>query len=212
MSYLPELPDLSITPGWIQLVCGILLVLAAIGCWFTNAFTLPGNWLIVGLAALFAWLLPPAEYGRGFSWITVAVLALIAVMGELIEFVAGAAGAAKQGASRRAILFSMMGAMIGSVAGAAIGLPVPIIGPLIAAVGGSAAGAFGGAYLGETWKGKQHPERSAVGTGALMGRLFGTVGKLAAGAVMVAVLTVMTFMPAEAQEEPSVEVNQATSV
>lgn len=202
MSYFPDLPDLSVDAGWIQLGFGILLVLAAIGCWFTNAFTLPGNWLIVGLAALFAWLLPAEEYGRGFGWITVIVLAVIAGLGELIEFAAGAAGAAKKGASRRAILFSMIGAMIGSIAGAAIGFPIPIIGPLIAAVGGGAAGAFGGAYLGETWKGKQHPDRAAVSSGALMGRLFGTVGKLAAGAVMVAVLAVMTFMPADVETLP----------
>ncbi|MGC1272206.1 MAG: DUF456 domain-containing protein [Planctomycetaceae bacterium] len=212
MSYLPDLPDLSIDAGWIQLGFGILLVLAAIGCWFTNAFTLPGNWLIVGLAALFAWLLPAEEYGRGFGWITVIVLAVIAGLGELIEFAAGAAGAAKKGASRRAMLFSMVGAMIGSIAGAAIGFPIPIIGPLIAAVGGGAAGAFGGAYLGETWKGKQHPDRAAVSAGALMGRLFGTVGKLAAGAVMVAVLAVMTFMPADVETLPeAVDLEEASA-
>lgn len=192
----------SVDPSWVQLGWGILLVLAAIGCWVANAFTLPGNWLIVGLAALFAWLLPPDEYGRGFGWITVAVLALLATLGEIVEFAAGAAGAAKQGASRRAMLLAMVGAMVGSVAGAAIGIPVPIIGPLVAAVGGAAAGAFGGAYLGEVWKGKLHAERTAVSTGAMIGRLFGTVGKLAAGAVMVTVLGVMTFWPAGVKKVP----------
>ncbi|MDQ3332374.1 MAG: DUF456 domain-containing protein, partial [Planctomycetota bacterium] len=189
-------------PAWIQIGWGVALVLAALCCWFANVFTLPGNWLIVGLAALFTHLLPPAEYGRGFGWITVGVLALIAVLGEVIEFAAGAAGAAKHGASRRAMLLSIVGAAVGSITGAAIGIPVPIIGPLVAAVGGGAAGAFGGAYLGEIWKGKQHPERTAVSTGALIGRLFGTVGKLSAGAAMVAVLAVMTFMPADVKTLP----------
>ncbi|HEX6986864.1 MAG TPA: DUF456 family protein, partial [Planctomycetaceae bacterium] len=106
-------PDLSLDPGWVQVGWGVLLVLAAIGCWFANVFTLPGNWLIVGLAALFAWLLPADEYGRGFGWVTVGVLALIAALGEAIEFAAGAAGAAKHGASRRAMLLSMAGAMLG---------------------------------------------------------------------------------------------------
>lgn len=192
----------SVDPGWIQIGWGIVLVLAAIACWFANVFTLPGNWLIIGLAALFAWLLPADEYGRGFGWITVIVLALIAVLGEVIEFAAGAAGAAKHGASRRALLLSIVGAAVGSITGAAVGIPVPIIGPLVAAVGGGAAGAFGGAYLGEVWKGKLHPERTAVSTGALMGRLFGTIGKLAAGAAMVAVLAVMTFMPADVKALP----------
>lgn len=198
------MPDFSVDPAWVQIGWGIALVLAAIACWFANVFTLPGNWLIVGLAALFTYLLPPVEYGRGFGWITVAVLALIAVLGEIIEFAAGAAGAAKHGASRRAMLLSIVGAAVGSITGAAVGIPVPIIGPLVAAVGGGAAGAFGGAYLGEIWKGKLHPERTAVSTGALIGRLFGTVGKLAAGAAMVAVLAVMTFMPADVQQTPDV--------
>jgi hypothetical protein len=196
--------DFSFDPAWIQIGWGIALVLAAIACWFANVFTLPGNWLIVGLAALFTYLLPPAEYGRGFGWITVGVLVLIAILGEVIEFAAGAAGAAKHGASRRAMLLSILGAGVGSIGGAAIGIPVPFIGPLIAAVGGGAAGAFGGAYLGEVWKGKLHPERTAVSTGALIGRLFGTVGKLAAGAAMVAILAVMTFMPADVQQTPDV--------
>ncbi len=205
------MPDFSLDPAWIQIAWGIALVLAAMCCWFANVFTLPGNWLIVGLAAIFTYLLPPAEYGRGFGWITVAVLALIAVLGEVIEFAAGAAGAAKHGASRRAMFLSIVGAAVGSITGAAVGIPVPIIGPLVAAVGGGAAGAFGGAYLGEIWKGKLHPERTAVSTGALIGRLFGTVGKLAAGAAMVAVLAVMTFMPAELQQTPDVAPAKAST-
>lgn len=192
----------SIDPGWMQIGWGILLVLVAICCWVSNVFTLPGNWLIVGLAALFAYFLPPEDYGRGFGWITVLVLVLLATLGEVIEFAAGAAGAAKHGASRRAMLLAMVGAAVGSVAGAAVGIPVPVIGSLVAAVGGGAAGAFGGAYLGETWKGKEHPERTAVSKGALVGRLFGTVGKLAAGAAMVAVLGVMTFWPATVEKLP----------
>lgn len=201
---------LSMDAGWVQVIAGIALVLAAIGCWISNAFMLPGNWLIVGLAALFVWLMPAEDYGRGFGWITVSLLALIAAAGEAIEFAAGAAGAAKQGASRRAVLLSMVGAIVGSIAGAAVGIPVPIIGPLVAAVGGGAAGAFGGAYLGEIWKGKLHSDRTRVSSGALMGRLFGTVGKLAAGAVMVALLGVMTFMPEDLAEGK--DVDQATPI
>jgi uncharacterized protein len=208
MSYLP---DLSLAPGTIQILWGVVLILAAIGCWFTNIFTLPGNWLIVGLAAVYAYFLPADEYGRGFGWITVTVLALIAALGEAIEFAAGAAGAAKHGASRRAMLLSMVGAMVGSVLGAAIGIPVPIVGPLVAAVGGGAAGAFGGAYLGEVWKGKDNPDRMAVSTGALIGRLFGTIGKLAAGAAMVAVLAVMTFWPASVKKLPEAVTAEQTA-
>jgi uncharacterized protein YqgC (DUF456 family) len=158
-----------------------------------NLVTLPGNWLILGGAALFAWLLP-VDDGRGVSWTMVIILAVLAAIGEVIEFAAGAAGAAKQGASRRAIALSMVGAILGSVAGVMVGTPlIPVIGSLVMAILGGAAGAFGGAYLGEAWKGRDEPARTAAGRGAFIGRIWGTVGKFAVGAVMLAVVAADAF-------------------
>jgi uncharacterized protein YqgC (DUF456 family) len=172
---------------WAYYLWALLLVAGSVLAWLTNMVTLPGNWLVVGLAALFAWLATDAG-GRGVTWTSVAVLLGLAVAGEVIEFVAGAAGAAKQGASRRAVVLALIGAMVGSVVGLGIGAPIPIVGSLVMAVLGGAAGAFAGAYLGETWKGRLHVERTAAGRGAFFGRIWGTVGKLAVGAVMVAVV------------------------
>jgi uncharacterized protein YqgC (DUF456 family) len=148
---------------------------------------LPGNWVILGGAALFAWLLPHDD-GRGVTWVVVIALAVLALLGEAIEFVAGAAGAAKQGASRRAIVLSLIGAIVGSIVGLSIGLPVPIVGSLVMAIFGGAAGAFAGAYLGEAWKGRDEPARTAAGRGAFFGRIWGTAGKFAVGAIMLAVV------------------------
>src|SRR6516225_5260304 len=96
------------------LVAIALIVLSCLA-WLSTLLTLPGNWIVVGLAALFAWWFP-AEAGRGIAWTTVGVAAALAAVGELIEFVAGAAGAAKHGASRRAVALSLVGAMAGSLA------------------------------------------------------------------------------------------------
>ncbi|MEM9701661.1 MAG: DUF456 domain-containing protein [Planctomycetota bacterium] len=188
-------------PFWFYLCLAIPMVLLAAACWVGTLFTLPGNWAILLIAALWAFFMPKAEYGMGFAWVTVAVLAALVALGELIEFAAGAAGAKKEGGSRRGMALSIVGAMVGSVfgAGAGAGVPIPLIGPLIGAVGGGAAGAFGGAYLGETWKGKANAEAFQVSKGALIGRLLGTGGKLACGAVMVAVLAIMTFLPSEVE-------------
>ena len=182
-----------IDPAWVYYPSAVLLVILAIVCWLTTLLTLPGNWIVVGLAAGFAWLFP-AELGRGIEWRTVIVLAVIAGVGELIEFGAGAAGAAKRGASRRAVVLSLVGAVVGSVVGLVVGVPIPVIGPLIMAVFGGAIGAFAGAYLGELWKGRGEDERIAVGQGAFVGKLWGTVGKLAAGAVIVALVTIDAFL------------------
>jgi uncharacterized protein YqgC (DUF456 family) len=118
------------------------------------------------------------------------------VIGELVEFGAGAAGAAKQGASRRGVALSILGAIVGSVVGLAIGAPIPVLGSFIMALVGGAAGAFAGAYLGEAWKGRPEDQRVAAGRGAFVGRIWGTVGKLAVGAIMLAILTWDAFFNA----------------
>lgn len=171
--------------AWVYFFWALLLVLASCAAWLTTLVALPGNWFVAGFAALFAWLIP-AEAGRGITWTTVAVLLGLALLGEIVEFGASAAGAAKQGASKRGVALSMVGAVVGSVLGLMV--PVPIIGSFVMALLGGALGAFGGAYLGETWKGRPEGERVAVGRGAFAGRIWGTVGKLAVGVIMLAIL------------------------
>ncbi len=163
-----------------------LLLVLLCGCaWLSTFLTLPGNWLTAGLAALFALIYPRADAAaRGMSWTTVLVLLGLAVVGEIIEFAAGAAGATQQGASRRGVALSIVGGMLGSFAGLLVGVPIPVVGPLVVAILGGALGAFAGAYVGEAWKGQEHEQRVAIGRGAFVGRLWGTAGKLAVGAIM----------------------------
>jgi uncharacterized protein YqgC (DUF456 family) len=172
---------------WNYYLWAILLVAGCCIGWLLNLVALPGNWLIVGGAALFAGLITE-EPGRGVAWRTVIALVVLAIIGEFVEFAAGAAGAAKQGASRRAIALSMVGAIIGSIVGLSIGVPIPVVGSLVMALFGGAAGAFAGAYLGEAWKGRDEPARTAAGRGAFFGRIWGTVGKFAVGAIMLGVV------------------------
>lgn len=166
-----------------------LLIIAMLGAWCTTLFAFPGNWINVGLAALFAFLFP-AGHGHGIGWTIVGASALLAIAGEVIELAAGAAGAGRAGASRRAILLAIVGTMVGSIAGAIVGVPIPMVGVFVGALGGGALGAFVGAYLGEEWKGSDTSQSLAAAKGALVGRLFGTVGKLAAGAAIIVLVAV----------------------
>lgn len=175
--------------AWVYYPSAVLLVLLCAGAWLLTLLTAPGNWMIVGLAALFAWLFP-ADAGRGISWTIVAVLAGLAAAGELLEFGASAVGAARQGASRRAVVLSLVGALVGSAVGLLVGVPIPVVGPLLMAVLGGAIGAFAGAYLGEWHAGRAGSDRMAVGQGAFTGKLWGTLAKLAAGAIMWVVVAV----------------------
>ncbi len=94
---------------------------------------LAGNWLIVAAAALYAWWMPP-DSAMAIGWQTVAGLALLAVLGEIVELAAGALGVAKLGGSRRDALLAIVGSIVGSIAGIVIGLPIPLFGSLVAAV------------------------------------------------------------------------------
>lgn len=169
-----------------------LLLIVNLCAWASTLLTLPGNWCIVLATALFAALVRH-DSGPGIDWWVVAAIAVLATIAEVLEFVAGAAGAAKEGGSRRGMVLAISGSMIGSLSGALIGVPVPVVGPMIGALAGGAAGAFAGAYLGEAWKGKSGGQRLAISKAALLGRLFGTVGKLAVGMVMVVIVTIATF-------------------
>jgi len=177
---------------WLYYTLALAFVAFGVICWLSNLVSLPGNWALVGLAALFVWLVPYSE-SRGASWTTVWILIGLAVVGEIIEFAAGSVGAAKQGASRRAIWMSLVGAMIGSIGGAVAGAPIPVFGSLAGALLGGSAGAFAGAYAGELQSQSTHGRGLAVGKAAFMGRLWGTVGKFAVGAVMLGVATVDAF-------------------
>lgn len=177
---------MELTAEIIYWICAVLLVLLNAAAWITNLFALPGNWVMLLLTAIFAIFYPEAEQ-HGVSWTAVGVLAGLATLGELIEFVAGAAGAAKEGGSRRGMVLAIAGTVLGSIVGAIVGVPVPVVGPIVAAVGGGALGAFLGAYLGESWKGRSSTERMAVSKAALIGRLLGTMAKLVVGAMMVVV-------------------------
>ncbi len=171
----------------------VLLLFGASIAWTTNFFALPGNWFIVGFAALFVAAMESGDAGAGLNWHAIALLALIAAGGEAIEFFAGAAGAAKRGGSRRAVVLAIIGTVTGSIIGAVMGLPIPLMGPLAGALAGGAGGAFAGAYLGEMWKHGIAGKSVMVGWGAAMGRLLGTIGKLLVGVVMIVILAVRVF-------------------
>ncbi|NLX97360.1 MAG: DUF456 domain-containing protein [Rhodopirellula sp.] len=165
----------------------LLIVLLVFGLLMT-VFGLPGNWFMVAVAALYAWLVPvegPAEFG----WRVVIALLALAALGEFIEFIAGALGVAKGGGSRRSAVLALVGSLIGAILGAGVGIPIPIVGPIVAAVLFAAIGAMVGAMVGEhsTGRARARAEIWQVGRGAFWGRLFGTVAKTTIGAVMVAV-------------------------
>lgn len=161
-------------------VLGIFLL--ALGCvvgLLSLIFGLPGTFIIVVTALLYAWATDFAV----MSWTTPAWLFGMAVVAEIVEFVA--AGVGTGGASglpsRRVTIATIVGAIVGGI----VGTPFLFgIGSLL----GAMAGAFIGAAMavssdGGTWR---HSMR--IGLAAMRGRLVGFVIKSAIAVAMVVVV------------------------
>jgi uncharacterized protein YqgC (DUF456 family) len=173
---------------WACLLSVVLLV-----GWCLNVFGLPGNWMNVAAAACYAYLLP-ADERVSISWWVVGAVLLLAILGELVETLAGAAGASRAGGSWRGAALGILGSFVGGVVGAIVGLPIPIVGPIIAVLIFASAGALAGAMLGERWKGRDWETTWRVGHAAFWGRLLGTVGKVCIGSVIVVVVLAALMM------------------
>lgn len=157
----------------------VLTILNAV-CVAANLFLLPGNWIMVGTLCVF--LLFAGTTTGPDAWTLIIVIAL-AGLGELIEFLTGSVVAARQGASRRALLLSLCGSFVLSIVGTVL-ITIPLVGTLIGALTGAAVGAFAGAWIGESWKGSRPEDRLAVSRAAMTGRVLGLFGKLAVGAAI----------------------------
>ncbi|TWU00937.1 DUF456 domain-containing protein [Stieleria varia] len=170
--------------GEVLLAC-LLLLLCTIA-WLTNLIALPGNWISVLLIAVYAWAGP--QDGRvSIGYGTVLACFVFALIGEIVEFVAGAYGAKSAGASKKSTLYSIIGSVIGALVGAAVGIPVPVVGPVLAALLFGGLGASAGAMYGEWSDGRRWRDNWSVGTATFVGRTIGTLGKFGAGLLMLLV-------------------------
>ncbi|MEM7626727.1 MAG: DUF456 family protein [Planctomycetota bacterium] len=170
----------------ISLIVALLLVNAA-GVVLT-ALQLPGTWLMLIATGAFAWW-RWGEERFSYGWWPLAILLGLALLGELIEFLAGALGSRTAGGSKRGAALSVATAIVGAIAGS-IFIPIPIVGTLL----GAGVGAGVGALLGDKWAGREWGEAWKGAGGAAVGKLSGAAAKLAIAAAMWLVAAVMLFL------------------
>ena len=148
-------------------------------------FGLPGNWLIVISTALFAWW---RWDDAVFSICTLIFITALAVLGELVEFFGGMAGAKRAGAGWRGSIGALLGAVTGAILGTFL-IPVLLLGTLIGACIGAGIGAWGFELL----AGRKSEEsiRSALGAG--FGEFLGITSKFALGILIWLIVAVAAF-------------------
>jgi uncharacterized protein len=144
-------------------VYAMVLTVLNLGFWVGILFNLPGTWLMVLVAALLEWW-QPGQFM--FSWTVLGVAAGLALLGEVLEFVLGAAGSRHDRGSKRAAALAIVGSLVGGIIGTT--LPVPVVGTLI----GACRRAFAGSLIGDLWGGvrcsqasKRAGERPLAGSG-----------------------------------------------
>jgi uncharacterized protein len=162
-----------------------MLTLVSLLCWVGILFGLPGMWLLVLLPVLLKWWQPDQFM---VSWTVLGMAMGLAVLGEVLDLVLGAAGSRRTGGTTRGAVLALAGSIIGGLMG--IALPVLLVGPLL----GACLGAFAGALLGNLWAGRKLFQSLAAGRGAAIGQFWGTILKLAIGAIIAVMLAIAAFV------------------
>jgi uncharacterized protein len=127
---------------------------------------LPGIPLIFGGIWLFAGM----DHYRHIGLWWLLSIAVVGTVGLTLDLLAGALGAKRVGASRRAV----WGALLGTLIGMFFGLPGLLLGPFL------------GALAGELAAGNSVLRSTHVGLSTWLGLLFGTLVKLVSSVTMLA--------------------------
>lgn len=152
----------------------LLLVVLLFSGLFINIIGLPGLWLMLAATAGYAWITDGVYVG----WHGLIVLLVLTLAAEVVEFIAGGAGAKKAGASKRAMAGAIIGGLLGGIFLSFI--PVPVLSTIV----GVCLGSFIGAAAVELLIGREVGHSMRVGVGAAKGRFLGILSKLAFGLVI----------------------------
>lgn len=156
----------------------VLFLAIAAAVLLLHAVGLPANWILLGLALVYALVTGLAPLG----WWTLLVLLALAAAAEALEFFVGVGYTAKRGATR----WGVGGAFVGGIAGAlGCATLVPPLGALLGAFLGAFLGAVALEYI--AWQRLDIALRS--GRAAFFGKVFGALIKTMFGFAMWGVMT-----------------------
>jgi len=141
------------------LIWGLALVLVVVGLIGTLLPVMPGAFIVfLGMVAG-AW----ADDFSRVGWVTIVVLAILTILVYVVDFLAGAFGARRLGASR----WGVTGAILGAVVGMFFGFVGVVVGPFV------------GAVAGELMARRGLTEAGRAGAGAWIGLVLSVAARLA---------------------------------
>jgi uncharacterized protein len=167
---------------WLYYLCLVFLQFFGL---IVNLIGLPGLWLMLAATAAYAWITGGVYLG---GW-TLLVLLSLALAAEVVEFIAGGAGAKKAGSSSRAMWAAIAGGFVGGLFLTFL-VPIPVIGTIV----GACAGSFLGAAATELYVRRDMLHSLTVGYGAAKGRLWGILSKTGFGILML-LITMWMALP-----------------
>lgn len=154
----------------LYIVAGLLVLIGLAGAILP---VLPGIPILFGGLWLAAWV---DDYNHVGLW-TLIIIGILGGIALALDFIAGALGAKRVGASS----WALWGAFLGTIVGMFFGIFGLIIGP------------FAGALLGEMLNGNSVLRSAHVGVGTWVGMLLGTLAKLVLSFMMIGVWLFMMF-------------------
>ncbi|MDD5134500.1 MAG: DUF456 domain-containing protein [Phycisphaerae bacterium] len=145
---------------------------------------LPGSWLMIITVISFS------LWQKGiFSVYTIIAAVVLAVIGEILEFISGARGAKSAGGGKKAVISAVLGAVLGAIVGTII-IPIPLIGTLA----GTTIGAGLAVLLVEKTGGVVFKKALKSATGAGVGQLLGIIAKFVIGIIIWLIFTITAFV------------------
>lgn len=149
--------------------------LMALGVVGTVLPALPGTALVLAGIVLGAWI---DDFERVSAW-TVGIVAVLAVISWVLDYVAGLLGAKRMGASRQAVI----GAALGTVVGLLMGIVGILFMPLV------------GAAVGEYLARRDELRAVKVGVATWMGVMVGLIAKVVLAFVMIGAFGLALLVP-----------------
>lgn len=147
-------------------------------------FALPGSWLMIITVISFS------LWQKGiFSVYTIIAAVILAIIGEILEFISGARGVKSAGGSKKAVFAAIIGAVVGAIVGTAV-IPIPLIGTLA----GTTLGAGLAVLLVEKTGGVVFKKALKSATGAGVGQLLGVSAKFVIGIIIWLIFAIAAFV------------------